>query len=176
MSLATVTLDAETRAELDAQPVGQVMSQHRDYRIVTEYAQGQGYWKPGQGDPGIRPEPAAAQAIGYCVANRTRYGGMFDGLSIHPSPCGWCDYPMSELLIALDWAVWISRYVTTEYAVWFTKNGRYNRSTGRSGEYLNPEWQAFWHGSTPSTKPLLESEMVGIRELRRELIAAATGR
>lgn len=131
--------------ELDLLSLGELEDRYGKGRLSTSYHPGQGYWPPGSGRPVLTVEdPAAAQAAGRCAANRTRFGGIVPGVSIHPDRCGWCDYPLEELLAALDHASFLSRYVVSEYIRWEAKDGTYTRSTGRAGTYENPAWARFF--------------------------------
>lgn len=117
--------------------------------IDTNYADAQGYWIPGDGVPAlIFDGPPDANAAGRCVANRdrSRYSKLprIGHGDIHPSKCGWCDYPTEELLRSLDHATWRSQFVVSEFAVWHFGNQRYERTTNRAGEYDNPVWRAFY--------------------------------
>lgn len=146
MTLSTTMLDRDSIRELDATSIGNLMSIHADYRIVTEYATGQGYWRPGDGEPSILLDPPSAQAAGRCMASRVR-GLSVPSLSIgsiHPARCHWCEAPVDVLLKALDHATWMSRYVAAEYIEWPTKTDPYVRSTGRAETYENPAWASFW--------------------------------
>lgn len=177
MTLSNVMLTSKLIAELDATDIATLQAEHGDWRKVTEYATGQGYWREGDGTPVLVAEtPAIAQAMGRCVANRLRYGldaiGVAAG-SIHPARCGWCDYPKDVLLVALDHATWRSRYVVTEYLVWPAKGGTYTRATGRAGEYDNPTWLQFFVGTTPSTSRLAPSELAHWRAVRTAEIERA---
>ena len=167
-------LTRSLRRELDQLTYGELYSRLGPPKVLTTFAAGQGYWRQGDGPPAIRPEnPADAQVIGRCLASRTRYGriGAFDGL--HPGPCGWCDYPTDELLRACDWATWHSRYVADEVALWEFLNAVYVRSTGRAGEYDNPEWAGWFEGATPSTEDRPPSERAHLRSRRRDAIEGA---
>lgn len=110
-------------------------------------------WRPGDGRPALASDdPAVVQAMGRCATHRvtaTLPGGMsFRGRerSIHPAECAWCDFPLAELLVACDYAVHTSGFVTDEIATWVSrKDGREEvRSTGRGGTYANPAWAAFF--------------------------------
>lgn len=144
MTLTTTMLDRDLIRELDATSVGNLMSIHGDYRVVTEYATGQGHWRPGDGEPSIVLDPPSAQAAGRCVASRVRDLPVPSLGSIHPSRCRWCAVPAERLIRALDHATYMSRYVASEYVVWPTKSDPYARSTGRVGTYENPAWASFW--------------------------------
>jgi hypothetical protein len=113
---------------------------------VVEYAEPQGYWKQGDERPTLASDDVAAmQAMARCVTARTwdRSIGAMPG-GIHPAACGWCDYPIEEVLKACDWATWHSRYLTTEYAVWHgAEHSSYARSL-RGNVYENPTWHAWF--------------------------------
>ena len=115
--------------------------------IVTRYAEPRGSWRQGDGAPVLADEdPAVMQAIGRCAtAELQRMGGFPKELSsTHDTRrCGWCDYPIAERLAACDWAVFRSRYVDVEIAVWRGKGSTHER-TLRQDVYENPTWAAFW--------------------------------
>ena len=146
VDLTDTKITPAVRAELDLVPLERLQQLYGPGHLVTEYATPHGYWTPGDGAPlvSLDDDPAAAQAAGRCTAARTRFGSVFVGRSIHPTRCGWCDYPMPELLAALDHAAFMSRYVVTEYVWWPAKGGNYARTTGRAGTYENPRWAAFF--------------------------------
>jgi hypothetical protein len=113
---------------------------------VTVYAEGQGYWRVGDGHPALADDdPAVMQAIGRCAASRVRWGeGVIRLGSVHPEPCGWCSYPLRELLRGLDWALYMSRLVTTERLVWRGRDRTEYVRVVRSEEWDNPRHAAFW--------------------------------
>ena len=117
--------------------------------MTTLYAEPQGYWQ--QGDP--RPpladdDPAVMQAIGRCAAFRGRSPeGYRPKGGVHPAACGWCSYPLKELLAACDWATWASRYMLSEYVTWWGYEGSTYSREVRSREYENPRWRDFWASS-----------------------------
>lgn len=177
MTLSNVMLTDKLVKELDATGISVLKAEHGDWRMVTEHATGHGYWREGDGTPALVADgPAVANAMGRCVANRVRYGlaalGMAAG-SIHSARCGWCDYPKDVLLKALDHATWRSHYITAEYLNWPAKGNVYTRSTGRAGEYENPDWARFFQGVTPSTAKHTPSELASWRAIRTDEIARA---
>lgn len=148
MSLSERILSrAETR-ELDTVSIEELLRVHLDGRVVVRYAMGQGNWKQGDGEPAIVLDPPSAQAAGRCVASRVRgiEVRLLAPRSIHPKPCRWCPIPLETLLKSLDHATFLSRFVTTEYIVWPTKDAEapYVRATTRSGTYENPSWATFF--------------------------------
>lgn len=181
MTLSEQKLALADLAALDAQSVETLKMRHLDYQIVTRYAEGMGFWRQGQAAPSVELDgPAEAQAAGYCVANRMRYGVLaaVNLGSIHPAACGWCDYPTDELLRSLDHAVIRSRFIVSEYLAWPTADPLrpYVRATGRGGSYEHPVWQAFFRGTTPSTRDLPAAEIEAQRRRRFEMVAAAADR
>lgn len=114
---------------------------------VTRYAEPRGHWRQGEDRPALADDdPAVMQAIGRCaVAEVQRMGGFPKTLSAthDATRCGWCDYPIAERLAACDWAVFRSRYVEAEFAVWHGKGADHQR-TLRQDVYENPDWAAFW--------------------------------
>lgn len=118
---------------------------------VTRFVQPLGHWRPGQPRPVLADDdPAVMQAIGRCAAARIRDPRLVSG-SVHPRPCGWCGFPLRELLAACDWAAARSRYVVVDLMVWRGEDGSaYLRDMHRSGIYEEPAWSAFW--TLPTTE------------------------
>lgn len=156
-TLSDTKLTPAVRAELDLLSVDQLTIKFGPGNLETEYA-ATTYWKPGDGRPVVtfEDDPAAAQAAGRCAASRTRFAGIFAGPSIHPSRCGWCDYPQDVLLAALDHAAFHSRFITAEYLWWGAKGGSYARPTNRAGTYENPRWAAFFDMDPPLRAKAIE--------------------
>lgn len=110
-----------------------------------------GHWAVGTVKPALADvDPAVNAAMGKCAVARMRRQGV-PGPSVdsfHPVECGWCDYPLKELLAALDWGLWHARFVTVSLYIWRQSQsgpGRYviyARETGRSG-YQAPDWEKF---------------------------------
>lgn len=115
--------------------------------IVTRYAEPRGNWRQGDDRPALADDdPAVMQAIGRCAfAELQRMGGFPKTLSSthDTTACAWCDYPIAERLAACDWAVFRSRYVEAEFAVWRGKGSDHLR-TLRQDVYENPAWRDFW--------------------------------
>jgi hypothetical protein len=175
-------------AELDHLTFDELVTLYGQPQIVTEYAQGVGYWAPGQSVPPLHDDdPAVAQAIGRCLASRIRSGLADFGLpradEFHPAECGWCAYSKADLLRACDYATWRSRFIVAEHATWRSERqppdsrGKYLRSyvrsTNRSGEYDNPAWAAFFQGATPAGELMPPSDREFARARRRAAIAEA---
>jgi hypothetical protein len=143
------TLTKGLRQRLDAMTLGEVRGEFGPGDLRTTYVQPIGHnWKPGRGAPALVAEtPAVAQAMGRCATSRSLKGdsGAMFSQSVHPGECGWCVYPLRDLLEALEHAVWRSQTVEAEHEEWrFAGGARYVRSTGRDGHYDNPEWRRFW--------------------------------
>ncbi len=178
--LRQTKLTPELRDELDATSVATLQRIHQDFRIRTEYATGQGYWRDGDRRT-FELGPAEANAAGRCVAARLRVRHlegtpMVDALNAqHPARCGWCEYPVDRLLAALDQATVTSRYIADDVVIWPTKDEKspYVRSTGRAGSYENPVWQAFWRGATNNTGDLPAMELAENSARRTSMIHRA---
>jgi hypothetical protein len=105
-------------------------------------------WRQGDGRPGLADDdPAVIAAIGRCAMARWRTRPVA-GVSVavtaeHPTKCGWCEYPATELQRVLDWAVWAGRLIVDEWMVWTRSGATYRRQTGRTNRYENPRWQVF---------------------------------
>lgn len=155
--------DREVRTALDNLSVEQVCHllagndhDHGQPNRYRTFAEGQGYWRPGDGRPPLAdPDPAVMQAIGRCAAYQARlkFGTHVPlVLKAHPRECAWCDYPLAELLKACDWATVTSRFLITEELVWFQqpaaetplKRGPSYHRSGLGAVYLNEAWAAFW--------------------------------
>lgn len=134
-------------ARLDRMDLDEVVGLFGEPVRVTRYAEPLRHWREGQPRPALADDdPAVMQAIGRCAASRirdplaTRVAG-----SIHREPCGWCGFPIRELLAACDWGAARSRYVVVDLMVWRGEDGSvYLRDTHRSGIYEGPAWSAFW--------------------------------
>lgn len=105
-----------------------------------------------QGDP--RPvlatdDPAVTIAMSKCALSRMRHIGPGPAVDVfHPDTCGFDDYPVEQLLLAVDFATWQARYLTSEMLVWRQaqagpkRHVTYVRS-GREPGYQNPAWRQF---------------------------------
>jgi hypothetical protein len=143
--------DPAVRKYLDSSTIQELIEELGQPEVSTHYAKPT-YWKPGDGRPSLADEdPAAMSALARCVAHRSRTAtirGPAGGDFAHPEACGWCEYPVRECLIALDWALWYGRYVTTELLLWRQSQSgpgwsvTYVRSSGRTG-YQQPQWRDF---------------------------------
>ncbi len=134
-------------ARLDRMDRDEVVGLFGEPLRVTRHALPLGHWRPGQSRPALADDdPAVMQAIGRCAAARIRDPRLTRGLAaIHRDPCGWCGFPLRELLAACDWAVTRSRYVVIDLLVWRGEDGSvYLRDTLRSGIYEEPAWSTFW--------------------------------
>lgn len=136
-----------TVRRLDRMGIDEVIGLLGDPRRMTRYAEPFGYWRQGSPRPALSDErPEVMQAIGRCAAARVRMtGGPSIGGAIHPRPCGWCGFPLEELLAACDWATWHGRHVVSDLLVWrLTDGSLYLREAGGSGAYGDPATFAFW--------------------------------
>lgn len=143
--------DPDVLALLDEATVEALYSRLGAPRIVTRYAEPMGHWSPGDGRPPLADDdPAAMQSVGRCAASRIRGVIPLPG-AIHPAECGWCAYPLAELLRACDWATWHSRYVLAELAVWAGAEGSTYTRELRANVYDNPRWAA-WFALSPKER------------------------
>jgi hypothetical protein len=134
---------------------------------VTRYAEPLGHWRLGQPRPALADnDPAVMQAIGRCAAARIRDPRLVRVAgSIHREPCGWCGFPLRELLAACDWATTRSRYVVVDLLVWRGEDGSiYLRDTHRSGIYEGPAWSAFWVLPTSERSRRVQGAVAASRE------------
>jgi hypothetical protein len=132
-------------ARLDRMDPDEVIGLFGEPVRVTRYAEVLGHWRVGQPRPALADDdPAVMQAIGRCAATRIRDPRLVLA-SVHRASCGWCGFPLQELLAACDWAVVRSRYVVVDLMVWRGEDGSiYLRDTRRSGIYEEPAWSVFW--------------------------------
>lgn len=160
--------DPEVRTVLDRLSLEALQDRLGNPRVVTRYAQADG-WTPGEGRPLLADDdPVVMQRIGRCAASRIRE--RIDGLTmrshaIHPDRCDWCEYPLEMLLAACAWAVWSSRYVVAEILVWRQEEGSsvtYERSSNRSGVYENPTWSDFWNLAKRERRYRIEQADLGL--------------
>lgn len=89
-------------------------------------------------------DPAVIAAIGRCASWRQaqRLGPVIPGW-VHPEPCGWCGYPLTELLRALSWATWASGHLESESLVWEGSGGSTYVRPGDPERWEHPAWAAF---------------------------------
>lgn len=144
------------RERLDLSSIDELRDMIGEPQIRTSYAIAAGTpWQPGAGRPALADDdPAVQQVIAYCAASRARrrmtpaIRGVlpFAGGSIHPTECGFCQYPDAEVWAAVGWAVMVSRYITDEIALWPGAAGHsdYVRRTDRIGTYESPRHKTFW--------------------------------
>lgn len=136
--------DAGVVAFLDTLDADVVRNRLGDPEVHRYYGEPVGYWRVGDGRPSLASEePAVMEAMGRCATART----MADGVrlpihAIHPAECGWCEYPLEQLLAACDWATWHSRWLSAEVWIW-RGQGVYAR-TVRADVYDNPAWARFY--------------------------------
>jgi len=144
--------DPDVRKVLAAMAIPALIVELGHPAIVTRYAEPRGHWRQGDDRPALADDdPAVMQAIGRCAtAELQRMGGFAKVLSsTHDTrSCAWCDYPIAERLAACDWAVFRSRYVEAEFAVWYAdqdrRSGATHQRTTRQDVYENPTWAEFW--------------------------------
>jgi hypothetical protein len=126
-------------------------------RIVTVHAGGFGHWTPNEPVPAITPvSPAEAQALARCLAARIRGVGqdlLPSGRALHSSRCEWCSAATEDLLRACDYAIFASRFVADEYAVWEVEGDVYRRDTGVAGTYENPVWRRYYEARAVRARP-----------------------
>jgi len=138
--------DREVREYLDSLEYRYIVARFGDPVITTHYAEVPG-WRPGDGRPVLASEdPAVMAAIGRCASWRQRErlpGPQALPGWVHPAECGWCSYPLAELLTACAWSVWHSRHVLSEVHAWLGKDGSVYARGGRSDVYENPAWAEF---------------------------------
>lgn len=137
--------DEDVRAVLDGMEIDDLIRNLGEPERITRYAE-QLNWKPGQGRPMFADDdPAVMQAIGRCAANRIHHGAAATVRlgPIHPGQCGFCDYPLDQLLEACAWAVMASRYVVADLLIWRNDGQTYIRPSGATG-YQAPAWASFF--------------------------------
>lgn len=89
-------------------------------------------------------DPAVMAAIGRCASWRaaTALGSLLPGW-VHPEPCGWCGYPLPQLLAACRWSVWASGHLESEALVWDGPDGSSYVRPGDRERWEHPAWAAF---------------------------------
>ncbi len=146
--------DPDVRKILEGMSVPSLIVQFGQHVTVTRYAEPfgsrSGGWRQGDPLPGLRADdPAVMQAIGRCAAASVQLQGGIEMRSLHDATrCAWCIYPAAERLAACDWAIFRSRFVVAEMAVWHSdpvaRRGSTYQRTLRQDVYENPTWAAFW--------------------------------
>jgi len=143
--------DPEVVALLDEMHTDVIRGRFGEPAVTRMYAEPLGHWRQGDPRPSLADDdPAVMQAIGRCAASRVRGDLLRIPGDIHPAPCGWCEYPLPELLAACDHATWASRFLLAEVASWRGAAGSpsYVREL-RGDEYEAPRWREFYALSRP---------------------------
>lgn len=162
----------EVRELLDGMDEYALRGMLGDPEIRVAYADGIGYWRQGDSRPVLaEDDPAVMQAIGRCAVARTMSplpGKLVIGEAdkVHPVRCGWCDYPLQDLLAACDWSTWFARYRVAELLTWRKgEEGRdhwitYSRGGG-APVYENPLYAAFWAQANDERELLVQDAIRG---------------
>lgn len=89
-------------------------------------------------------DPAVVCAIGRCASWRAagEMGPLLPG-RVHADACGWCGYPLPELLRALSWARWASGHMWSESLVWEGAGGSTYVRPGGPERWEHPAWAGF---------------------------------
>lgn len=142
--------NAKVREALDAMTEVELVYAIGDADTVIErYASAPG-WSPGDDRPELADDdPAVMAALARCASSRTRWGVPAAIDFAHRDPCGWCDWPLEQLIAACSWSVWYSRDRTTSLNVWLrdpdaspSSTDTYWRQAGALGP-TNPAYRAF---------------------------------
>lgn len=136
--------DPDVLAVLDAiEEVGMLV------QLIGQPHVRQSWERSGWDDHDPRPalasdDPAVMCAIGRCASWRAAQaiGPVLPGW-VHPTPCGWCGYPLPELLRALSWATWASGHVESEHLVWEGAGGSTYVRPGGPERWEHPAWAEF---------------------------------
>ncbi|HVM30745.1 MAG TPA: hypothetical protein VM305_08285 [Candidatus Limnocylindrales bacterium] len=148
--------DEDVRATLDDMDVDSLVAVLGEPSVRRVYAEPYGYWKQGDGRPALADEdPAVMQAIGRCATARATHKSRVPGIPVdfvHPAECGWCVYPLEQLLAACDCNVWHSRLLLVEMLVWRKGEERGERfvtyeRVNRQNVYENRAHAAYWAAS-----------------------------
>lgn len=158
--MATRGAKVERAAWLASLSTAELIAELGDPRITRTFVESRGctarcptekdaphdHWRIGDGRPSLADEdPVAMCAIGRCATHRQRHGSVYGVLvpgNTHPERCGYCDYPLAQLLRALDWWAWHCQSITSE--VWTWSGDAYTRSIGGGkSRYENPTVQRF---------------------------------
>ena len=102
-------------------------------------------WDDRQPRPALASDdPAVMAAIGRCASWRSAgtLGTAVPGW-VHPEPCGWCSYPLPEMLRALSWATWASGHLEAEALLWEGADGSVYARPGQPERWEHPAWAAF---------------------------------
>lgn len=104
-------------------------------------------WDDRQPRPALASDdPAVVCAIARCATFRAAQAldvaPLLPG-RVHPSECGWCSYPLPELLRALSWATWASGHMESEALVWEGADGSTYLRQGGPERWEHPAWAAF---------------------------------
>lgn len=110
-------------------------------------------------------DPAVMCAIGRCATWRAgqRLGPVLPG-RVHPSECGWCGYPVPELLRALSWSTWASGHMVSEHLVWEGAGGSSYTRPGHPERWEHPAWAAFAALSPDERAARVEAAVEASRE------------
>lgn len=118
------------------------------YRLGAPYVR-TSWERSGWDDHDPRPalasdDPAVMCAIGRCASYRAaqRLGPVLPGW-VHPAECGWCSYPIEELLRALSWSTWASRHMESEALLWDGADGSTYLRPGAPERWEHPGWAEF---------------------------------
>jgi hypothetical protein len=135
----------KSRDTLNAMSIAQVVASIGAPDEHVQYASVPG-WKVGDGRPDLASDdPAVMQAMGRCAASRVRHKLPAMALErVHLSACGWCEYPLEEVLKACAWATMASRFVTADVLEWTNTEGRKYARPGTLTGYQNNRWATFW--------------------------------
>src|SRR5687768_18479132 len=90
------------RKVLDGMDFGELVRTLQAPETRTSFAPGHGYWQSGDGRPSLADEePAVMAAVARCALNRSAMVATGKTFSqYHPERCGWCEYPLNQLLRA----------------------------------------------------------------------------
>ena len=160
--------DPDVRKMLAGLDLSSLISKLGHPETSTQYAEPRGSMAPGtgwqQGEPlpSIQDEdPALIQAVARCATAELQRSHGFPVRALHDGRrCAWCAptpdehgvmkpaFPLSERLAACDLAVFRSRFVVVEFAIWHadpdTRRGATYQRTVRQDEYDNPAFREFW--------------------------------
>ena len=102
-------------------------------------------WMVGDGKPALATDdPGVIVAMNLCAIARNPWAAPRQANERHPGPCGFCEYPVSELLLAISHATYFARLVRDHLLVWKGEDGAtYVRAGHEDGVYLNQRWADF---------------------------------
>lgn len=159
--------EADVRKALEAMSIAELITQFGDPVWITHRHQTNAHWDGAERPALASEDPATMQAIGRCAASRVMPPiSLPTERSIHDGArCGWCEYPLDELLKACEWSQSQSRYVAAEMCVWHehphTRSGAQYVRVQRGGHYQSKKWEEWFARPRHEREAEVTHEMYG---------------